>query len=566
MRDYAAEDLDRALLPPTVLSFADVANIIEDDLALPPVRKRDLVSGLRRIADALQRSLGDVPANPKWLQPRLAAIEPAAMGIAQKTWTNAVSNARSAFVIAGIVEGRQQSVRDLTTDWRALWSRVLTSNDSTISKATRRLVFFLSRLGVHPQDVEDDHLDAFHEALARNEISKDPVRAYRAAANGWNLAIDRIEGWPSHRFTLPMRQHKVALPIKTFSQSFQGDLAGLVADLADPDPLSDLSHRKPLRPDTIRQYRKQILCFASRLVTSGVNPKEIRDVQFLLNPQIAKRGLQQMLDESNGEINRAISETAALLRNLGGILRLPETQTQKLADLAKRVRKPQQLCLTDKNRERLRVLQDQRIQNRLFALPDQIFARSAGSTAPYEYGLAREDALAIAILLVAPLRVKNLSELHLEHSLHRPGDVGVFLTVAEQDSKNGRSLEFELPRDVVRLLNLHLKNRSAKLCPPGTPWLFPRRDGLGPVDRNQLSARIRKRLRRELGIHVHTHLFRHFAVMVWLEANPGSYEIAKRLLGHSELSHTINMYSGLEATAAIRAFGELIAQKRNASR
>jgi hypothetical protein len=46
--------------------------------------------------------------------------------------------------------------------------------------------------------------------------------------------------------------------------------------------------------------------------------------------------------------------------------------------------------------------------------------------------------------------------------------------------------------------------------------------------------------------------------MNWLDANPGGYEVARRLLGHSEVSQTINMYSGLEVTSATRAFADLI--------
>lgn len=61
---------------------------------------------------------------------------------------------------------------------------------------------------------------------------------------------------------------------------------------------------------------------------------------------------------------------------------------------------------------------------------------------------------------------------------------------------------------------------------------------------------------------VNAHLFRHFAVMLWLDANPGSYEVARRLLSHSAVSHTIAMYSGLEGDAAIRKFAEVVARKK----
>lgn len=61
---------------------------------------------------------------------------------------------------------------------------------------------------------------------------------------------------------------------------------------------------------------------------------------------------------------------------------------------------------------------------------------------------------------------------------------------------------------------------------------------------------------------MNAHLFRHFAVMNWLDANPGGYEVARQLLGHSAVSHTINMYSGLEVKNATKAFSDLMANKK----
>jgi integrase len=75
-----------------------------------------------------------------------------------------------------------------------------------------------------------------------------------------------------------------------------------------------------------------------------------------------------------------------------------------------------------------------------------------------------------------------------------------------------------------------------------------------------------KRIRREAGLEMNAHLFRHLAAMVWLDANPGSYEAARRLLGHSELSHTLNMYTGLEARAAVQAFARIISDKKSGKR
>lgn len=80
------------------------------------------------------------------------------------------------------------------------------------------------------------------------------------------------------------------------------------------------------------------------------------------------------------------------------------------------------------------------------------------------------------------------------------------------------------------------------MCPPSTRWLFPRRDGTGPTGPSELASCITRRIRRETGLEMNAHLFRHFAVMLWLDANPGSYELARRLLGHSEVSHDQHVF------------------------
>ncbi|WP_209834799.1 site-specific integrase [Ruegeria sp. HKCCE3926] len=285
-------------------------------------------------------------------------------------------------------------------------------------------------------------------------------------------------------------------------------------------------------------------------------------MDILINPMMAERGLRQMLSRTNNQTTKMISEIAALLRNLARILNASDDTRDALSGLAARLAVKPQNGMTQKNRSRLRVLQEDRHQQRLLLLPERVFARPRGTSKPYGWALAREDALAIAILLVCPVRVKNLADIHLERHLHRPGDGRAYLVLEGGETKNERPVEFEIPRDVLRMIDAHLKTRCPELCPAGTPWLFPRRKRCDPIDPNALSARISKRIRKETGLEMNAHLFRHFAVMNWLDANPGGYEVARRLLGHSEVNHTINMYSGLEARSATRAFADLVDAKK----
>jgi len=323
---------------------------------------------------------------------------------------------------------------------------------------------------------------------------------------------------------------------------------------------------RALRPQSIRHYERMLKRFASELLETGVPEDEIDTVAALCDPARAERGLRAMVARRGNETGRLISESAKLLANLGGKLGLGDEVRQKLIRLAGKVATPAQRGMTRKNRERLRVLQDERTMRRLLCLPDRLFAVKGRKLTPYAAARAREDALAIALLLACPVRTGNLAGIHMERHLHRPGDGRVFLVFSEDDVKNERPIEFELPVDVRRMLDGHLATRSPLLCPAGTPWLFPRRDGARAVGANNLSARLTKRIRDEVGIAMNAHLFRHLAAMNWLDAFPGAYEGARRLLGHSDSSHTINLYSGMEARSALQAYGEVLTRQRGRGR
>lgn len=172
MRRIDPKTLDHALLPPDTPMFADIIARLEACPEMAATRKRDLVSGLRRVAKALARAPEEVPADPKWLQPRLEKVMPAALRLSEKGWQNARSDARSAMAWAGIVKRRHRHIDDLAPDWRALWERMLASQDPTLPSALRRFMHFLSALGAAPEDVVQFHAHAYLAGLEADEISK----------------------------------------------------------------------------------------------------------------------------------------------------------------------------------------------------------------------------------------------------------------------------------------------------------------------------------------------------------------------------------------------------------
>jgi len=565
MKHFSPEMLETAFVRPGTPSFAELIENIGTCPDLPATRRRDILSGLRSVAKALGRMPGDIPADPAWLQPRLAKVAPAALGLSAKSWQNAVSAARGAMTRFGLVERRNNRIEHLSPAWRALWEGVLASGDKTLQPGLCRFVHFLSRHDIAPEEVGDAHAGAYHEAVALNEISKDPETAWRAAVKAWNLAVRRRPDWPQQTLSLPRRDTRIARPVADFPESFGIDLDAYLARLARPDPLDPDGLTRALKPSTIAQRRSQILRFAGVLVEAGLPIEAVDSVSALVAPATAKRGLEWMLVRNGGESAPGIAEMAQLLQTIARRhARLEAGEQAEIDRFAQRLALPRRKGMTAKNRERLRPLQDPETLRRLLLLPERLMARAGRAGDTHAAALDREVAVAIAILLCCPVRSQNLAAIHLERNIQRPGDGRAFLVFEEREVKNEHHVEFELPDQVVAMLETHLAHRVPRLCPPATPWLFPKRDGSAPVVPTQLGSRISQAIRRETGLVMNAHLFRHLAAMIWLQARPGAYEAARRLLGHSALSTTLNAYAGFEAGTATRLFAEALEAARRA--
>ena len=81
-----------------------------------------------------------------------------------------------------------------------------------------------------------------------------------------------------------------------------------------------------------------------------------------------------------------------------------------------------------------------------------------------------------------------------------------------------------------------------------------------------LGPRISRTIFQYTGLHMHPHLFRHLAAKLHLEAEPGSYEAVRRLLGHKTLRTTTGFYTGLENAAAARHYDKLRRRLRTRGR
>jgi integrase len=217
--------------------------------------------------------------------------------------------------------------------------------------------------------------------------------------------------------------------------------------------------------------------------------------------------------------------------------------------------------MTAKNRDRLRPFDDPNTVAAFLDLPHWIRREiESGRQNPKRKAILAQMAAAIAILQVAPIRIKNLAELDLHRHLIERGK-RLYLIVAESEVKNREPIEFELPVETVDVVAWYVREHRSVLLVEPTDALFPRKSG-GPKSPAAFGTQISSTMFRHTGLKINPHLFRHIAGKLFLDARPGQYEVVRRVLGHRSIDTTTRIYTGAETRAAGQHFAAVIAERR----
>src|ERR1700722_194494 len=218
--------------------------------------------------------------------------------------------------------------------------------------------------------------------------------------------------------------------------------------------------------------------------------------------------------------------------------------------------------MTDRNRANLRPLMDGDTLRKLINLPYKTVDELGHEYPTVSDAVVVQSALAVALLLAAPVREKNLASIDLKKHVQRVSDDAGYLIFPAHEVKNARDLEYPLSPRTLRLLDLYVKTyRPLLLKKEPSSKLFVSWTGRQktPAD---LGAQIPKFIRTRLGLDVNLHLFRHLAGYVYLSAHPGEYETVRQLLGHKSLKTTIDFYTGLEHAQSFRRYDEILERHR----
>lgn len=440
---------------------------------------------------------------------------------------------------------------------------------------------FMEVSGLALDTVDANTLQAYEVRCAERTLCGDPGQRARQVAAAWNWARQHVPEWRgATTLSRPKAASRYTLPLSSHPSSFQEDVTRYLSSLANGDVellfLEDalkedgtvLRRQLPLKAATVRGRLQHIRAAATAHVANGGAPEALRSLEDLVNPpERAQAIIRYHLKRRGGGPNSLTFKIADALRLIArDHCRLPAAHVAKIKVWAKRVKPPKQTGMTEKNRTRLRALMELRTRAMLLNFPEELMQRAAKVSKPREAARLAMNAVGMEILLVCPLRLSNLSGLRLDQHLHRPDPrkpVITHILISAGEVKNEEPIQWPVPRESAKLIELYIKKYHPALAQPGNVHLFPGA-GMGPT--TAMGTWLSKTVTREIGVDFNVHLGRHFAAWNFLRSNPGHYEVIRRVLGHKDMRTTITFYVGLEADASARHFDATVLRDRAATR
>lgn len=545
-------------------TYAEVMVEISADQNLNITKRRDMASALRRILQLLDLDPARTPASVAAIKKKLAGLHHAQAGISAKTLANMKSNVLAALRHVTLTNANLRRSGGQSPSWQLLWDTI--ENEQNRWRLSR-LSRFCSASGVEPDEVDDAVIESLHQALVEESFVKDPEATVRATIYAWNRSKDETDGWPSTNLSRrPNRQEKWTIKLDQFPASFQRDLDKWISRLRGDDPLADDAVPQPLRPATLKHRTFQARMFASALVHRNMPPERITDLSILVEPSNYEAALRYMLERNGNQKTEAIYGCATAIKAIAEhYVKVDPNHLKELQRLCSRI-KVKTRGLTAKNRRRLRQFDDPANVAAFLQLPDQL-ETLAGRTRGRDAAVSMQMAIAIDLLTMCPLRIKNLANLKLNDTIYwtRPGRRGTLMvSIPPESVKNGQPIEFEVHKEIVPRIVRYLDTFRRQLFDDPGDWLFPGLNGEAKKS-GTLGRQIKHAIQKHAGLDVPAHSIRHVTAKLYLKRQPAAFEVVRLVLGHASSDTTIEHYTGLENKAAVAHFDEMILQQREES-
>ena len=536
---------------PSKPSLADALKVLET-APLSAVQKRDTRSAVMTFCKALGLSPSDVPANAAYIRRKLEGMSYLALGLSKGRW----SNIKTGILRAVSLVGRTYPSRNtapLLSEWSVLLADLPSSMRRKLSAGAR----YFSCSGITPDAVTLEDLHRYRDAILNDRLRANAESAWDHFLWAWNRAASlHPTSWPQTVIPRPVKRDIYVFPFEYFPASFEEDVKAFADRLANTD-LDDDGPARPARPATISTRTYQLRAAASALAHSGADPATIVGLACLVEIENFKTILHFFMKRAGGGTSSNVAQMATCLRNAARyVVKVDEEHERKIASLCRKVAVPTG-GMTSKNRERLRPFDDQDVAGEFLQLPDTIRRHvELDKRAPARKAVLAQVAAAIAIFQAIPIRIGNLVSIDLHRHLKQQRN-SVHLVIPEAETKNRQAVDFKVPDYALDILKWYIVNYRHHLEHEPSSALFPGRGG-GHKSAHTLGMQIKQTVFKFTGLSFNAHLFRHFAGKVFLDQQPGGYEVVRQVLRHKRIDTTTSFYAGAEVQRASTFFNDVI--------
>ena len=546
-----------SLKSPSRSTLADVLRAITT-AGLAERSRQDMASAVRTVVKALGQPADRIPADPRLLGIRLKSISPVALGMSGARWDNVRSLLRRALkLVTKVLPGCDKT--PLSETWSTLFALIAPRRSERIRLS--RLVHWLCSHQILPQAVTHADFERFHQELLTEALLSDPEATWADAVQAWNRAVNAIPTWPQLRIERVSRKEVYVMKWDKFPVSLKQDVDAWLGRLVSHD-FTDEGPTRAVSTSTLARREYQLRAFASALVLRGREATGLTSLAVCLNHENFTEGLRFFRERQGGKNTTTVHSMGTMLKGVARHWLKADTKTLERMAIVNRKLAVEQRGLTQKNRDRLRPLQDPEKARALVCLPLTIRDNIARTKGTQRHRLIQAQmAVAIELLLLAPIRIGNLVAIDIDRHLIRVGKK-LHLVIPAEEVKNKTDLEFELPDESAELINWYIKD--VRRAPSDNRALFPGRKGDAKTV-STLRQQIIKVVGKYTGLLVNPHLFRHIGAKLFLDRNPGAYEVIRRVLGHKSMNTTTNFYTGLETYGATRRFDETIIKIRRSA-
>jgi integrase len=552
------------------VTMADVLDRLAALTDLDKGRRAGLMSAVRTFCRGLGKAPIDLSGEPQAVRAGLARLTPGVLGLNQPSFNNFRSLLGKALTAAGIDTIGVRNRAPWSSAWEPLVRRLV---GKTMQWSLTRPLRLLSEAGIEPQQVDQGVADELGRALEARQVLRQPRLAFVNFVREWNRARAAVPGWPQVELRVDDRRNRYMLGRDVFQPSLCREIDDRLRAVST---FSLTRRRPPLRPRTVAGHRLRLWELASAAVHAGVPVGELSSLRTLVDASVVERALEWLAVRFGGKPAPHLGDIARLAYSIardltdateGDRRQVEECNLRELKRFCQNL-KPAPIGLAPKNRVLLKRFKDPDLLARFVTMPQHVFQKIIvkNDLTPIDAIRARV-ALAIEILLHAPLRIQNLHALDLgvHYKAYGQGPKArVVLEFTAAEVKNSVDLSYPLPAPAAGMVAVFRERLRPLLADPGNPYLFAGR-AQRPMQAEHLSKQIAKMTFDVVGIRVTAHQFRHICALIYLLQHPGDYETVRQFLGHKKVETTIRFYAGMEGEAAIQLWDDTLAKVRQAA-